>query len=175
MMGPLGATLIAVGSVVSMTGNNMGQILTGSRMLFALAEHGELPRFLSRVHPQYRTPSNAIWFTTAVALALALTGSFVVLAVVSAVARLVTYAGVAGATLQLRRAKHATLVQPPTYRTPFGPVVPCVALLVSLAILAGASQKQLLGGLLALLAGGALFVLRGIGNADRVARHDGIN
>ena len=48
-MGSGGALLIAMGSVVSMTGNNAGQVLTGSRMLFALAEHGELPRFFGHV------------------------------------------------------------------------------------------------------------------------------
>src|SRR5207245_4596541 len=94
-LGASGALLVGAGSVVSMTGNNAGQILTGSRMLFALAEHGALPRFFGRIHPVYRTPFNAIWFTSAVALALALSGSFVVLATASAVARLVTYTGVA--------------------------------------------------------------------------------
>ena len=44
MAGSAGALLLGIGSVVSMTGNNAGQVLTGSRMLFALAEHGELPR-----------------------------------------------------------------------------------------------------------------------------------
>ncbi len=39
-MGGAGALLIGIGSVISMTGNNAGQILTGSRMLFALAENG---------------------------------------------------------------------------------------------------------------------------------------
>ena len=28
-----------------MTGNNMGQILNGSRTIFALAENGDLPRW----------------------------------------------------------------------------------------------------------------------------------
>ena len=70
LLGAGGALLIGVGSVVSMTGNNAGQVLSGSRMLFALAEHGELPAFFGRIHPRYRTPANAILFTSAVALAL---------------------------------------------------------------------------------------------------------
>ena len=93
---------ISAGSVVSMTGNNLGAVLTGSRMLFALAENGELPRWFATIHPRYRTPSNAIIFTTLVALGLALSGSFVILAVASAVARLVAYTGACAATLRLR-------------------------------------------------------------------------
>ena len=47
-----------------MTGNNLGAVLTGSRMLFALAENGELPRFFAKIHPRYRTPykSNMLFF-----------------------------------------------------------------------------------------------------------------
>src|SRR6185503_1308459 len=82
-LGSAGALLVGVGSVLSMTGNNAGQVLSGSRMLFALAEHGELPGFFARIHPRYRTPANAVLFTSAVALVLALSGSWAKLAVVS--------------------------------------------------------------------------------------------
>src|SRR5206468_9610000 len=81
MMGSAGALLVGVGSVVSMTGNNAGQVLTGSRMLFALAEHGELPAFFGRIHTRFRTPANAVIFTSTVALLLALSGSWEKLAV----------------------------------------------------------------------------------------------
>ena len=47
---------LSIGSVLSMTGNNMGQVLTGSRTIFALAENGDLPRWFAHVHPVHRTP-----------------------------------------------------------------------------------------------------------------------
>jgi APA family basic amino acid/polyamine antiporter len=156
-LGSGGALLIGVGSVVSMTGNNAGQVLTGSRMLFALAEHGELPAFFGRIHPRFRTPANAVMFTSLVAVTLALTGSFAKLAVVSAVARLVTYTGVAAATLRLRSPRFAATVKPATFVTPLGPVIPAIALVVSLAIVAGATRAQLFGGAVALVAGAVLF------------------
>src|SRR5262245_56002296 len=62
-LGAFGALLVSIGSAVSMTGNNMGQILNGSRTMFALAENGDLPRWFGRVHPVYRTPANAVLFT----------------------------------------------------------------------------------------------------------------
>jgi len=162
MLGASGALLISAGSVVSMTGNNAGQVLNGSRMLFALAEHGELPGFFGRIHPRYRTPANAVIFTSAVALCLALTGSFAKLAVVSALARLVTYTGTCAATLKLRAmdqrpSREASPVRPPTFVIPFGPVVPLVALAVSAGVIAGATREQLLGGSAALAAGALLF------------------
>ena len=157
ILGAGGALLVGAGSVVSMTGNNAGQVLSGSRMLFALAEHGELPAFFGRIHARFRTPANAILFTAAVALALALTGSFAKLAVVSALARLVTYTGACASTLRLRAPAFAGRVKPATFVAPWGPVVPILAIGVSMAVVAGATRPQLLGGLAALGAGAALF------------------
>ena len=115
-----------------MTGNNMGQVLTGSRTIFALAENGDLPRWFARVHPRHQTPSNAILFTAAVALTLALTGSFVQLAAVSAVARLVMYLAVCTATLVLRGRPPTDVMGPAQFTAPLGPVVPILASVVAL-------------------------------------------
>ena len=156
-LGSAGALLVGAGSVVSMTGNNAGQVLSGSRMLFALAEHGELPAFFGRIHARFRTPANAILFTSAIALALALTGSFAKLAVVSALARLVTYTGACASTLRLRAPVFAGRVKPATFVAPWGPAVPVVAIAVSMAVVAGATRQQLFGGFAALAGGALLF------------------
>jgi APA family basic amino acid/polyamine antiporter len=171
-LGAWGAAMIAIGSVVSMTGNNMGQLLNGSRTIFALAENGDLPRWFGKVHPQYRTPSNAILFGAGVALILALTGSFVALAAVSAIARLVMYLAVCISTLVLRKRDREIAAQvgahfsdplqavaPARFTVPGGPVIPIVASIVALLILAGATRPQLIAGGAALLAGAVLFLL----------------
>jgi amino acid transporter len=159
LMGVTGGLIVSLGSVLSMTGNNMGQVLTGSRTIFALAENGHLPRWFAHVHPTHRTPSHSILFTTAVALALALTGSFVQLAAVSAVARLVIYLAVCTATLALRRRQPDAMMAEAQFTTPLGSVVPVLASIVALGILAGATAEQLLAGGAALLAGAVFFTL----------------
>jgi amino acid transporter len=169
MLGAGGALLVGVGSVVSMTGNNAGQVLTGSRMLFALAEHGELPAAFGRIHGRFRTPAVAIVFTSAIALALALSGSFAKLAVVSALARLVTYTGACAATLRLRSPAFAVSVKPATFTAPLGSAVPIVAIAVSAAVVAGATREQLLGGGAALAAGALLFAVNVRRSAARSA------
>ena len=153
-LGAGGALLVGAGSVVAMTGNNAGQVLTGSRALFALAEHGQLPRFFGRVHPRYRTPVNAVAFTSLVALTLALTGSFAAIAVVSALARLVMYGSAAAATLRLRATSGRA-----GFVAPLGPVIPIVAILVTIGIGIGATRDQLIGGLAALASGAVLFAI----------------
>jgi amino acid transporter len=158
-MGAAGALLVSAGSAVSMAGNNMGQILNGSRTIFALAENGDLPRWFARVHPAYQTPSNAILFSAGVALVLALTGSFVTLAAVSAVARLVIYLAVCIATLVLRRRRPTADMSEAGFTIPLGPVIPVLASVVALAILAGATTQQLIAGAAALLAGAMLYFI----------------
>jgi APA family basic amino acid/polyamine antiporter len=157
-LGGAGAMLITAGSVISMTGNNMGAVLSGSRLLFALAENGELPRFFGAIHRRHHTPSNAIIFTAVVALGLALSGSFAVLAVASAIARLVTYISVSAATIRLRHRTCGGAVQPALFVVPAGTLVPLLAIAVSLLMLAGATRQQLLGGAAALAAGAVLFI-----------------
>jgi basic amino acid/polyamine antiporter, APA family len=159
-MGAAGALLIGVGSVVSMTGNNAGQVLSGSRMIFALAEQGQLPSFLARIHPVYRTPANAIVFTSGVALTLALSGSFAQIALVSALARLLMYGGSAAATLRLRAPQFAHVVKPAGFTAPFGPVVPIAAMGVCVALAAGATAAQMLGGVAALVIGAIIYRLQ---------------
>jgi basic amino acid/polyamine antiporter, APA family len=164
-LGAGGALLVGVGSIVSMTGNTAGQVLTGARMIFALAEHGQLPAWFGRVHPHYRTPANAVVFTSAVALALALSGSFAKLAVVAAVARLIMYAGCAAAVLKVRRRPDG--LQPASFVIPLGPVVPIAAMIVSIALAFGATREQLLGGVIALAGGALLFVVRKLSSRGR--------
>jgi len=157
LFGAGGALLVGAGSVISMTGNNAGGVLSGSRMLFALADQGDLPVFFGRIHPRYRTPSNSVLFTSVVALLLALTGTFTTTAVVSALARLVAYAGVSAATLRMRSPRFAGVVKPATFTIPGGPTVPIVATPIAVAIIVGATREQLLGGFAALAVGAVLF------------------
>jgi amino acid transporter len=157
LMGPAGAVLITIGAVMSTMGNNMGSALSGSRNLFALAEQGDLPAFFGRVHPRFRTPVNAILMTAIVTLAIAATGTFVTTAAASAISRLVVYLATAASAVRLRNRSCAGRVDAPRFVLPFGPVVPSVAMLVTLAILAGASAAQLAAGAAALAAGALLF------------------
>jgi amino acid transporter len=157
LMGPAGAALITIGAVMATMGNNMGSALSGSRNLFALAEQGDLPAFFGRVHPRFRTPVNAILVTAIVTLAIAATGTFVTTAAASAISRLVVYLATAASAVRLRNRSFSNRVDAPRFLLPFGPFVPSVAMLVTLAILAGASVAQLAAGAAALAAGALLF------------------
>jgi hypothetical protein len=69
------------------------------------------------------------------------------------------YLAVCTATLVLRRRQPDAQMGPAQFTAPLGPVVPVLACLVALSILAGASTQQLLMGTYALIAGAVLFAI----------------
>ena len=155
-MGAGGAALITIGAVLSTTGNNMGQALSGSRNMFALAEQGDLPAVFGSVHPRFRTPVVAIVVTSGVSLVLALSGHYAQLALASAISRLLVYVATCASTLRLRA---STVVAPPTFVVPLGPVIPATAIVIAVAMLAGARREQLIAGVIALAVGAVLYLI----------------
>jgi amino acid transporter len=156
-LGGWGGLLMTVGGVISILGTNSNTVLSGPRYLYALAQDGFGPGFLASLHPRYRTPAAAILAQTAIALPLALSGSFEKLAVLSAVARLATYFGTALAVPFLRR----KLGTPPgAFRLPGGPVIPIAAVLLCAIFAASATPANLIGGAVALVLGVAIYALR---------------
>jgi APA family basic amino acid/polyamine antiporter len=156
-LGTAGAAMMTLGAVLSTSGNNMGQALSGSRNLFALAEQGDLPYFFGRIHSRFRTPVNAILVTAGVSLMLALSGTFQTMATVSAISRLLVYMAACASMLRLRSSRFAGVVKPPAFTVPFGPAVPLAAMAIAMTILAGATPVQLRNGAAALAAGALLY------------------
>ena len=158
-LGAGGAIMMTVAVILSTSGNNVGAALSGSRTLYALAEQGDLPPFFGWVHPRFRTPVTAIIVTAGVTLVLALTGRFGPLATASAISRLVVYVFTCAATIRLRSPRFAGRVRPAAFVVPFGPVIPSAAVVIAMAILAGATQAQLRAGLAALVVGAVLYFI----------------
>jgi basic amino acid/polyamine antiporter, APA family len=102
-LGPGLRVLMLAGTAFAMLGMIAGDILGTPRMLFAFARDGLLPRVLGRVHPRTHTPYVAILSYAALAMILALTGSFAELAVLATLATAVLYIAACLATWLLAR------------------------------------------------------------------------
>jgi basic amino acid/polyamine antiporter, APA family len=120
LLGGAGTVVASLAAMLSMYGYVTGAVLQTPRSLLAMAERGELPAALARVHPGFRTPDVAIYAFSGVTLALAVYGSFGWNAVLSAIARLLTYGMTCVALLALRRQRPQ---EPPGFRLPGALVV----------------------------------------------------
>ncbi len=92
LAGPAGAVVLTLAAISSLSGNLHGIMTSTSRVTSALGERGDLPRWFARVHPRFVTPANSIAFLAVFAAVLALVGTYVWLAVISVLARLIVYA-----------------------------------------------------------------------------------
>lgn len=155
--GPAAVLLLSVGAFVSIFGNLGNTTLIGPRYAFALAEDGYGPRWLANVHPRYHTPANAIILQTGIALVLALSGSFVALAMLSVIARLATYIGTCSALLILQR-RHSDA--PEAFRFTGDKMLPLLGLVLSLCFLAATERNNLIAGAIALAAGALIYRFR---------------
>lgn len=81
--GPTGRTVLIVGAVISMFGYLSANILSVPRSVFALSRDRFIPRIFAAIHPAHRTPHVAIIIYGCMVVALALTGSFERLAILS--------------------------------------------------------------------------------------------
>lgn len=148
--------VLTVGAAVSILGTTSNTMMLGPRYLLALANDGYGPRAMTRVHPRFRTPTVAILFIGAVSLLLALTGSFVQLALLSVVARLFTYISTAVAVVVLRKRCGG---RPDAVALPGGALIPVAATLLSLGLLASASAQNLVAGAVALVIGALIYLV----------------
>lgn len=104
--------LVLVGTAVSMLGWLAGDMLSAPRLLFAFARDGFLPARLAALNPRTHAPSAAILIHGAIAVALAVTGTFVQLAILATLASAGVYLIGCAAALVLQRRGVATAGTP---------------------------------------------------------------
>jgi len=139
LFGPIGIIIMTLAAVFSIGGNLASIMLAVPRLTFAMAEHQLLPDWFGVVHKKYSSPSNSILFLGAFGLALALSGTFVTLAVAASLTRLISYILCIVALPTIRK-KVDEETRRNAYRVRGGYTIPVIALLVCLWI---AAQSKL--------------------------------
>ena len=141
IFGATGAALISVGALISIIGTLHAIVLLAPRIPFAMAEQGQLPRFLAATHPRFHTPYASILVSSAVMLALALAGSFIGALTISTISRVLVYGVTCAALPALRR---RTDIPPPAFRLRAGILVSGIvlALCVWLLLHSGGSEAR---------------------------------
>jgi amino acid transporter len=111
LAGPAGAATLTLAAVASLAGGLHGIMTSTPRVTYALGLRGDVPAWFARVQPKLETPANSIIFFALFASALAVSGSFVWLAVVSTLARMIVYAVTIAALPRAPQRRRLTTVQ----------------------------------------------------------------
>lgn len=135
--GAPGDLLATFGAIVVLGGALIAGFLLSSRMLFAMAESGQLPAALARIDPRRQTPDLAVLISTVAIIAMAVFNSVLSALVLSTAARLLVGIMTYSAMLSLRR------TGPSRFVAPAGGVLAVIAVALSVAILAIAALDQL--------------------------------
>jgi basic amino acid/polyamine antiporter, APA family len=149
--------LMLGGAAVSMFGLMSIELLGGPRTLFAFARDGFLPQILGRVHARTHAPHMAIICHAAIAVVLALTGTFVELAILSTLAVAPLYMSGSIAAWKLARQGVAEAGPPLNFRWLRGAMF--VATIGMLSLIALASRVEITGLLIVIAASVLAYLL----------------
>jgi amino acid transporter len=155
IVGPAGAVLMSAAALVSIGGILNAILFATSRLLFAMADNGELPRLISQTHRRYRTPTAAIIVTAAVAAVVAAFSTFISALTISTIVRLVAYIATCVALPALRRRND---VPAPAFRTPAGWLVSTGAVALGVWLLSNTAWAELRLGAIAVMLGMAIYL-----------------
>jgi basic amino acid/polyamine antiporter, APA family len=138
-MGWWGGMLITVGAVVSILGTLNVQILSGSRLPYALSLENQLPKLFSKVHPRFATPWVSLLFFSSLVAFVAIFWGFMNSLAVSVISRLILYALVCASLIKLR-SKSTT--EPP-FKIPFGKVLALAGIALTIWLLSGTNMEEI--------------------------------
>jgi amino acid transporter len=157
--GPPGDLLATAGAIVVLGGALIAGFLLSSRLLFAMADEGQLPPMLARINAARQTPDLAILVSAAAITAMAAFNSVLTVLVLSTAARLLANIVTYGALLKLRGRGPSRFVAPAGVPLAVGSIAVSALILVIAAL----DQLALAGAALAIglvLYGGTRLRLR---------------
>lgn len=142
IVGSIGATILLITAAVSCFGCVSADVMCTPRTLFAGANDGMFPKFLSRVHPKFATPYLAVITYGALIFIFSISGGFKQLAILASAAILLVYLAVILATIKLRRDKQYASEK--TFRAPGGLITPLIGIATIVWLLSNLTKWEIL-------------------------------
>ncbi|HXG69293.1 MAG TPA: amino acid permease [Gemmatimonadaceae bacterium] len=134
LMGTAGVVFVSAAVMVSTFGTLNGSVMTGARILFAMARDGLLFKPVATMHPRFETPSVAIILEAVLGVIFVLAGTFEQLADAFVTAIVPFYALAVASVFVLRKKSWYK----PSFRVPGYPVVPAIFIVGTILLLGNA-------------------------------------
>jgi amino acid transporter len=158
VFGPWGTRFLVAATILSAVGYLAADLLCSPRILYALAESGQLPRKLAVVHSRFGTPAVAIGTYACLCFVAALSGSFRQLVIIGSSGTLVLYLICCLGLLRLRARNIAMAGEP--FRVPGGAFVPLAASAIMVWLLTTLEKKELAAAAGLVFVSGAVYGIR---------------
>ncbi|WP_224489876.1 APC family permease [Robertkochia flava] len=141
MLGSWAGILITIGAVISISGTLNANVLSGSRLPYALSENDQFPRFFSKVHPVTRIPYWSLIIYMLVTLAVSLSGTFIYALAINVISKLLIFALISAAVIRLRKKERPA---PAIFRIKYAGLSAMVGITLCIILLIGAEPSNLI-------------------------------
>ncbi|WP_293359823.1 APC family permease [Phenylobacterium sp.] len=139
LFGPAGAVAVSAGALAVIVGTILVITISMPRMLLALSEQEQLPRWLGAVHPRWRTPHVAIVISSVLGFGFAMMSDLLTALTIATAARLTGYVL---CCISLWRMSGRPDAPQPRFSLPFrGPIALFTAVLFTGVLALGATKE----------------------------------
>lgn len=139
LLGAIGATIITAGALFSIAGSDEAGILSSTRLPYAMAGDGLLPKIFAKLHPKYETPYASIIFIASTALIASILGNISQLIILSVFTILFCYLITCLSVFPLRK-KYKKVIKVPS-------ITPVIGVIVSIYIMSQCNINQIFIGI----------------------------
>lgn len=146
IIGPVGATILLICAAISVFGTVTLDMLCTPRALFAGANNGLFPKFLSKVHPRYATPYLAVTTYGVLIFVFSISGGFKQLAIMASACVLLIYLAVILATIKLRTKINGG--EKSIFKLPMGLTIPLIGIASIIWVLTSLGKWEILSTLI---------------------------
>ncbi len=164
IIGSLGAIILAIGALFSISGSDEAGILSSARIPYAMAGDGLFPHFFARLHPVYGTPYLALGVQGAVTIIATLLGTISELIILSVFTLLLCYLVTCLAVFPLRKKYEGGINLPR--------MVPILGVIISIYLMTQCSPIQILTGVILMLLGIPVYIKYSPGEEIKSVRRE---
>jgi APA family basic amino acid/polyamine antiporter len=145
IIGSVGAIILSVGALFSISGSDEAGILCSARIPYAMAGDGLLPHFFAKVHPKYNTPYISLLIQNTITLIAALFGTISQLIILSVFTILFCYLLTCLSVFPLRKNLGGGIKLPK--------IIPVLGIIIIIYMITQTAPNQILIGTILILLG----------------------
>jgi APA family basic amino acid/polyamine antiporter len=133
------AQLVSVGIMIGVSGTLLFTLYPQIRVFYIMAVDKQMPRSFAKVHPKFRTPYVATWFTGIVCAIVAFLTPLDILSELVSMGTMLAFSSVCASVILFR---HQQPHRERPFRVPFSPVLPGIGVIFCLGLMLNMAPRS---------------------------------